>query len=276
MHAFGFGPGAANAMKTLYEASSAIEAHMLCDLLRQDGIVAHVQGEHLQSAIGELPAAGLVRLTVDEADFVKARALVERWDAAQPKEPAVRRPAPASRLLTGLLLGLALGIGGTYFFLHSPVTTDGVDHDGDGLLDEKWTYSPSGAVRAYEVDRNLDKKADYVTRYDHRGLMEQTETDDNFDGVFEGRMRFRANNVETTEIDTDGDTYPDLRSRFVDGILATTEFINPSTGHPLRVESFKLGKMTHADVDTDKDGRLDKRIRYTPLGEASGTETLAK
>jgi tRNA nucleotidyltransferase/poly(A) polymerase len=45
-------------MKTIYQAVNAIEAHMLRDLLAQEGLSPVIQGEHLQGAVGELPAAG--------------------------------------------------------------------------------------------------------------------------------------------------------------------------------------------------------------------------
>jgi cupin 2 domain-containing protein len=68
-------------MKTFYEASNAIEAHLLADLLRQEGLQVHVLGEYLQGGIGELPAAGFVRLAVDETDLPQARELVRQWEA---------------------------------------------------------------------------------------------------------------------------------------------------------------------------------------------------
>jgi hypothetical protein len=97
-------------MKTLYQAANAIEAHMLSELLRQQGISAQVQGEHLQGGVGELPAAGLVRVVVDEADYLLARAVVERWDAEQPRDPPrPSQPAPERRWWTGFVTGLLLG-----------------------------------------------------------------------------------------------------------------------------------------------------------------------
>jgi hypothetical protein len=261
-------------MKTLYEAANAVEAHMLRDLLEQEGITAQVQGEYLQSGIGELPAAGLVRLTVDEADFPQARALVERWDAAQPSEPTMAPPRSPSRLWVGLLLGLALGIGGTWGYLRTPVAANGIDHDGDGLLDETWTFAPSGRVLTATLDRNLDKKPDHVTHYDARGLTASAEADDDFDGVFESRMTFRDNNIETTTVDTDGDGFADLHWQHEHGVSTSAAHIHPTTGLPLRVEHLRLGQLTHADVDTDRDGRLDRRQTYTPLGEVDTTMAL--
>lgn len=101
-------------MKPVYEAAHGVEAHMIADLLRREGISGLVQGEYLQGAAGMLPASGLVRVVVDEADFDRARRVIEHWNAAQtdePPPPRARPPlpsAPAARwpyFAAGLLLG---------------------------------------------------------------------------------------------------------------------------------------------------------------------------
>lgn len=260
-------------MKTLYEAANAAEAHMLADLLRQQGIAAEIHGEHLQGAVGGLPALGLVRLVVDEHDFPRARAAIDQWESAETAQaPAVAAPAPRYRGFKGFVLGLALGIGGMYGAYRAPATVDGTDHNRDGLLDEKWTYALSGRPSMLEIDRNLDRKVDHIVHYDLRGQPQSSESDDDFDGVFETKSRYRDGNVVSSEADTDGDRYPDLRSHFQDGVLETVEYIKPSTGRPLRVEHFKLGKLQFAEVDTDEDGRLDTRLVYNPLGEVSARQ----
>ena len=81
---------------------------MLVDLLAQQGISAEIQGEYLQGAIGDLPAGGLVRITVNEQDFASARQAIEKWEAIEPEPPPVSKKQPARHgLLKGLLLGLA-------------------------------------------------------------------------------------------------------------------------------------------------------------------------
>ena len=73
-------------MRSVYEPSSAVQAHLLQDVLRQHGIASHVQGEHLQGAIGELPAGSLVRLLVDDADYAPARRALDEWERAAPMD----------------------------------------------------------------------------------------------------------------------------------------------------------------------------------------------
>ncbi|MBC7992320.1 MAG: DUF2007 domain-containing protein [Rhizobacter sp.] len=263
-------------MKTLYQAASAVEAHMLRDLLKREGIVAHILGEHLQGALGELPAAGLIRLVVEEPDFDRARVLVDQWDAEQPSHTPALPPPTRSRSFLVFLMGLALGVVGTAAFFRSAVTVEGVDYNRDGLLDEKWVYAPGGSLLRSEADRNLDGKPDYLAYFDRRGLLDTAEADDDFNGQFETQIRFRFGSVESQVADTDGDGFRDLRYNFSNGVLSSTESLNPSTGLPLRTEHFKLGKLLHADVDTDKDGVLDTRITYTPLGEVAARTAMTR
>jgi hypothetical protein len=262
-------------MKTLYEASSAVEGHMLQDLLQQEGISARLDGAFLQGAMGGLPASGLVRLVVDDADYEKGREIVERWEAAEP----VARPTPttthaASGRMIATLLGMLIGIGGAYAFLRSPVSVDGIDHNRDGILDEQWKFSPSGAPVGSQMDRNLDGKVDYVVHYDQRGHIESAEGDDDFDGKFESQYRFRFGNVETSQIDSDADGFPDMYSYFKSGVLVTTKYLNPKTGLPLRIEHFRIGRVVLAEVDSNRDGKLDKRLTHSVVGEVTQTEDI--
>ncbi len=79
-------------MKTVFEPSNALEGHMLQDVLRQRGIDSRLDGAHLQSGVGELPAIGLVRLLVDEKDYKAARAVIEEWDSSVVHDPFQCRP----------------------------------------------------------------------------------------------------------------------------------------------------------------------------------------
>ena len=246
---------------------------MVLNLLQQQGVTGRVEGEYLQGAVGQLPASGLVRVVVDEADAARARAIVAAFEAAQPAEPTARTAARPSRLLWAGA-GLVVGVLATTALLRSPVSESGIDHDRDGVLDERWVYGPTGRILRIEADRNLDHRADQIIHYDERGLAASEELDDDFDGRFETRTFIRAGNVERSEVDTDGDGYADLRSSFRDGVLDNSSTMNPATGLPLRVEHYRLGQLMEAEVDTDRDGRLDTRLRYDRLGEVVAREPL--
>lgn len=69
-------------MKSVFDASSNIEAHLVMHQLQQAGIDARIEGEYLQGGIGELPAAGNIRVLVDPKDVEEARLVIAEWDAA--------------------------------------------------------------------------------------------------------------------------------------------------------------------------------------------------
>jgi hypothetical protein len=69
-------------MKSVFDASSNIEAHLVMHQLQQAGIEASIQGEYLQGGIGELPAAGNVRVVVKPSDVDEARSVIADWEAA--------------------------------------------------------------------------------------------------------------------------------------------------------------------------------------------------
>ena len=97
-------------MKCVFRARDAIEAHMLADLLDQVGIMAQVQGDMLQGAVGELPAAGLASVWVAESDEARAREVITDFEASQPADsPATHRPQAQASFTRGLLLGMILG-----------------------------------------------------------------------------------------------------------------------------------------------------------------------
>lgn len=263
-------------MKTVYEAASAVEAHMVRDLLRQAGIAAHIHGEHLQGAVGELPAAGLVRLVVDEDDYIRARSLIEDWERSQPQDTPIRtaRTSPSSRLPLVFAAGTLLGVGLMWAFYRVPVSVDGVDHDGDGALEERYHYSASGTPVRSEVDRNGDGRIDLVTRYDRRGQPDTAESDDDFDGQFDGRWFYKAGNPVLAEFDSDGDGAFELRTRYVHGVAVSTEFLDPHTGLALRVEHYRGGRIVRAQLDMDHDGRLDTEQEYGSLNDVRAVRRL--
>jgi hypothetical protein len=70
-------------MKHIYEASNTIEANLLKGLLENEGIETFIDGEYLQSGIGELPASGIVTLSVEEDDVEQALKIIEAYDAGE-------------------------------------------------------------------------------------------------------------------------------------------------------------------------------------------------
>lgn len=99
-------------MKIVYEAADGIEGHMMVDYLKMHGITAFIQGEYLQGGAGGLPVAGLVKIQVNDVDWVEARAVIDAWSAAQPnpdQTPRPETPGAKAKYLTAFISGLVLG-----------------------------------------------------------------------------------------------------------------------------------------------------------------------
>ena len=159
-------------------------------------------------------------------------------------------------------------------YFRTPVNTSGIDHNGDGILDERWRTSPGGTLVRMEIDRNFDGDVDFLWKFDRYGQAESGESDDDFDGTFETRFRLRRGQVYLTQVDTDGDSVPDLRQLAEFGVLKTEEYLTGDSDRPVRVDTFRLGKLISADVDTDRDGTLDRRYRYDAFGEVTDVDEL--
>lgn len=69
-------------MQSVYTASNSIQAHLVKILLQGEGVQAHVAGEYLQGAMGELPAVGMMEVMVDESDLQKAQSIILEWEAS--------------------------------------------------------------------------------------------------------------------------------------------------------------------------------------------------
>ena len=73
-------------MITVYNALNSIEGHIIKNLLEQQEIPAYVLGEHLQSGVGEVPAIDLIRVSVSDTDYPRAKEIIDEWDASTPIE----------------------------------------------------------------------------------------------------------------------------------------------------------------------------------------------
>lgn len=82
-------------MRRLYDAADLPQAQLLIDRLAAAGIPARLFNENAQGGLGEIPfIAAYPQVWIeDEADWARARAVVERFE--RPVEPAPARRCPA-------------------------------------------------------------------------------------------------------------------------------------------------------------------------------------
>ena len=61
-------------LSTVYETNDRVQAHLICSVLENAGIAAHVSGDALQGAMGELPLTMLsIRVQVASEHAGRAR-----------------------------------------------------------------------------------------------------------------------------------------------------------------------------------------------------------
>jgi hypothetical protein len=247
-------------MKLLYEASNTVEAHMILNLLEQAGLSARIDGEYLQGGVGELQATGIVRVMVEEFDYPEAKKIIQEWDAKQPAEvdkPQTKKKSTFGSALTGFIFGI--GIMMAYYY--TPITNDGIDYNGDGKLDEKWTYV-NYRISKTEIDRNFDGNIDFIYSFDRAGLIESSSSDDDFNGTFETDTYFDYGNIVWQKSDTTGDGFKDYKINFKNGVIDTVTFISPSTKKAIKIQKFSPFTLISAEVDTAGDGVMDTFYEY--------------
>ena len=249
-------------MKCIFEASSGLEAHMISNLLQQAGIVSRIDGEYLQGGVGELQAMGFVRVLVDNSDYINAQDIIKTWDANQSDKINIATPkSKSSGIGIGLLLGILTGTGFTFLAYNTPVTIDGIDHNDDGKLDEKWVYRDNRISRI-EVDRNLDGSIDNIHLYNRKGKIFKTELDDNFDGIFESTVTYKRGNPVLQIIDTDQDGVIDNKLYFSHGVLTEIDILGPTTSSPKKKQQYSMYKLISSEFDSNGDGIYDKQYTY--------------
>lgn len=255
-------------MKLIYEASNSIEGHMIINLLEQAGLRARLDGEYLQGGAGELQALGVIRVMVAEQDYEAAKSIIAEWDAQQPTAeadtPKKRGAFGASAL--GFVGGFVGGAALMVVYYSTPVTYDGIDHNEDGILDEKWKYVNS-SISTSEIDRNFDGKTDFIYTFDRKGIVKSSSLDEDFNDSFETTIYYEYGNPTLLTSDTEGDGFENYRITYKHGVADTATFINKKTKAIKKIQEFGPINLERSEVDSDDDGVLDTVYEYDSIEE---------
>jgi hypothetical protein len=252
-------------MKCVYEAANGVEAHMIANLLEQQRISARIDGEHLTSGIGDLPAMGLVRVMADEADYDRAREIIRQWEAATPSIPIEKGEKKSSGGIW-FVAGVATTIGVMALVSKSSEIEDGIDFNGDGRLDETYTYT-GRFISKSESDRNFDGKMDEIYEYDSRGVVISSAFDEDFDGRFETKGTYERGHLRRAEIDINGDNKTDIQESYTNGVLTTAIYFAPNGYRTIKLEHYSRGRLVSDELDTNDDGTADTFRKYDSYGE---------
>lgn len=250
-------------MKPIYKASNLTEAHMILNLLEQHGLSAHLDGDHPKKIKGS------IGILIEESDYKEGKRILNDFDKNQPKGPLNESPKESKKIsfsLFSCFIGFCLGLFAIAIYYNSPLNRDGVDYNGDGLLDEKWFYI-NDVILKTELDRNFDGKADLIYKYDRKGIVKSSKSDENFDGVYETKSKYINGNAIWSKSDTNGDGIYDCHIFFENGVFKKIEFIDPSSLKPLKVQYYDGFKLIKAEFDSNRDGILDTIYKYDELEE---------
>ena len=254
-------------MKSVFEASTGIEAHMIKNLLDLNEVESEVFGEHLQGGIGDLQAVGIVRVMVADDDYEHAREIVQEWESSQPApEPDSSYHTARRSGFGSALIGFILGCAVVVLLTQSAVDESGVDFNGDGIQDQKWEYV-NDLIRSNKIDRNRDGEFDEIYEFDWRGNLTTGLLDNDFDGRSETECRFKTGNVSACRTDFDGDGFYESRESYSNGVLRTVSLYDSSSKKLKKKQYFDANRLVEAEIDLNGDGELETRYEYDEFEE---------
>lgn len=265
-------------MRHVFTAENLAEAHMIAHQLERAGIAAHVHGEALQGAVGELQA-GSLRVAVAEEDVERAEALLAQWKDT-PEEIARKIPKfPTVLVLSCFAVGIIVGFAAKTAVDSSRISVldsdVGYDRNGDGRDDETYfTRLGENFAHKLEADRNFNGRVDLIDHYDSLGVVVGEESDDDFDGVFETTFEFRHGWAVRSQIDSNHNGVADVTNYFEHGVPRRTTYFDEREGVMARVDYVgEGGFIERAEIDLDRDGFLETVRTFDRYGEITATET---
>lgn len=250
-------------MKLLYEASNSLEAHMILNLLEQEGLSVRIDGEYLQGGFGELPATTL-RVMIEESDYLAGIKIIDEWNKKQPAEPS--KPSSKKFGIGSAVTGILIGVIATATYFHVPINVDGVDYNNDGKLDETWE-TINYKISKTKIDRNLDGVVDFIFYFNRKGFVDFSSSDEDFNGTFETKTEYYHGNPVLLESDTKDIGVINYSIAYKNGVVATETFLDLVTKKPIKINYFGKFEIEKSEIDTNSDGILDTIYEYDSIGE---------
>lgn len=266
-------------MIIVYSAANNLEAHMIKGVLEQQDIPAYIQGEHLQSGMGELPAiSGFVKISVDDINRDAAKKIIKEWGAleqshANEKSISIENVAKSGTSFLYIISSFLIGAICMYLYLKPTINQQVIDTNKDKVDDEKWTYEDKVAIKS-EHDRNLDGNYDEIWLYKN-GLASLSKFDINFDGKFDTENHHENGNVNYSKSDTDFDGEIDTTIDYESAANFKTTIFNQKTKLIKKIQFYKNASLANAQLDTNDDGKMDVEIEYDFFEEEISRKPIA-
>jgi hypothetical protein len=262
-------------LETVYETSDRIQAHLIRSLLEQDDIAAHIAGEPLQGALGELPPTmPSIRVQVAPEHVERARGLISSEDTARrvahDEDEAKSASRGASRtpaFLLGVILG---GLAATVYWQEPTPQTEAPtpqasrpaswDRNRDGRPDAWARYGADGVMVESSYDENLDGSPDLWNELDKAEEIATARYDSDFDGRADYWEDYEQGRARSYSSDNDGDGTRDEWGEFAGFNVKerTWSFGNDAIIDKRAV--YENGRRVQEQYDRDRDGRFDETL----------------
>lgn len=271
-------------MKTVRTYGNLAEAGFAASLLEAAGIKALMADEGSYTS-GYGPVCGGLRVQVEEADFERALRVLDGGLDAPEGSPTDSIPDAASRIpIAPFVVGAAM-LGALAFAVfqmdeHSKRVGSGAgeqtydfDMNHDGKPDSFSIYR-NGKITSQKVDRNFDGKIDEWHFYDGDGAVQRVERDKNFDGKVDEWFVYAQDGGAIAKFDTDFNGLADCVVTYEFGNPTRVDYMPNESRIVTRREILKDGVATEEWVDENRDGAFDYRVLIDPFGERSAPISL--
>ena len=264
-------------------------AELAASKLEARGIRCWVDADDCGGMYPNLTTAAGVRLHVLAADAEVANTLLDTQAspaeikqieaeavASSPHETAPLKKLAAGQIVSGLVVGVALGIllCLLYQWANSLGTQTDYHYSRDGQPDEAWIYQ-NGHLIEYRQDRNHDGEWDHRSYYDGHGNIMRSEYDNNFDGKPDVFYIYSNRELVSVERDTDFNGTPDEFCTYKYDLLQQTDMKPNGSKFSTEREIFQNGVLTEIWRGGDSNGNFKEVVRYDPFFNPISTNTPA-
>jgi hypothetical protein len=244
----------------LYRARNPIEAHLIVEALRQEGVEAFAD----ETALSLAPTNETVVHIRDSREEVRARNILE--EIVAPPSPKAEPASSGKAWFLGVVLGIGLGVLGTllvniiYKAATVPSGTDSWDLNGDGAPDQWATFTVDGRYLESKTDRNLDGKPDSWQEFDPPGTPSFARYDSDFDGEPDHWEEFSGGVVVSFTSDNDRDGRVDEWGLLESGSIVERHWSFLNDGVIDKKAFYRNGRRIREEYDHDRDGTFDEKI----------------
>jgi antitoxin component YwqK of YwqJK toxin-antitoxin module len=180
---------------------------MIKHVLREHGIKAFVQGEHMQQSLGQTIDVWIEK----QEDENQARTIINDLKGVQSDQRILKRSQKKGLtdkgFSKGLIIGFLIALIGLMIYQKFQTSSDvpsSWDSNGDGRMDV-WSEYSNNLILKQSYDVNFDGTQDTWEYFDPPGEISRAEHDQNFDGEVDYWIYYQNGIAQEYKADNDRD-----------------------------------------------------------------------